>query len=151
MLLALCHSAEGGWTDVDDISQLSELRASGNNLLWAEADVQTLDERDIALIADEFDLHPLAVEDAVNTRQRPKIDRYENHLFLVVHELSEVEGHLEATQIGCFLGDNYVLTLTRGPRRRSRLPRSDGPRRKRNSTRLISSTPCWTWLSMTTS
>jgi magnesium transporter len=114
MLLALCHSAESGWTDVDDITQLSELRASGNNLLWAEADVRTLDEQDIALIAEEFGLHQLAVDDAVNTRQRPKIDRYENHLFMVVHELSEVDGQLEATQIGCFLGERYVLTLHAG-------------------------------------
>ena len=117
MLLALCHSAESGWADVDDITQLSELRASGDHLLWAEADVRTLDEKDIALIAEEFGLHQLAVDDAVNTRQRPKIDRYENHLFLVVHELVEVDGQLEATQIGCFLGERYVLTLHAGATR----------------------------------
>lgn len=117
MLLALCHSAETGWTTVDDITQLSELRVSGNNLLWAEADVRGLDERDIALIADEFGLHPLAVEDAVHTRQRPKIDRYENHLFIVVHELVETDGQLEAAQIGCFVGERYVLTLHAGAQR----------------------------------
>lgn len=114
MLLALCHSAESGWTDVDDITQLSELRASGNNLLWAEADVRTLDAQDIELIAEEFGLHPLAVEDAINTRQRPKIEDYETHLFIVVHELAEIHGHLEARQIGCFLGDRYALTLHAG-------------------------------------
>ncbi len=117
MLLALCHSAESGWTDVNDITQLSELRASGNNLLWAEADVRTLNAGDVALIADEFGLHPLAVEDAIHTRQRPKIDRYENHLFLVVHELMETDGQLEAAQIGCFVGEHYVLTLHAGASR----------------------------------
>lgn len=117
MLLALCHSADTGWENVDDITQLSELRASGNNLLWAEADVGGLDEGDIALIADEFGLHPLAVEDAVHTRQRPKVDRYENHLFLVVHELVEADGQLEAAQIGCFVGEHYVLTLHAGAHR----------------------------------
>lgn len=117
MLLALCHSAESGWADVDDITQLSELRAAGNNLLWAEADVRTLDTEDVALIADEFGLHPLAVEDAIHTRQRPKVDRYENHLFLVVHELVEIEGQLEAAQIGCFVGEHFVLTLHAGASR----------------------------------
>ena len=117
MLLALCHSAESGWTDVGDITQLSELRAAGNNLLWAEADVRTLEEGDVALIAEEFGLHPLAVEDAIHTRQRPKIDRYENHLFLVVHELVETDGQLEAAQIGCFVGEGYVLTLHAGAQR----------------------------------
>jgi magnesium transporter len=117
MLLALCHSSESGWEDVSDITQLSELRAGANNLVWAEADVRTLDKNDIALIAEEFGLHPLAVEDAVHTRQRPKIDRYDSHLFLVVHELVEADGQLEATQIGCFIGERYVLTLHAGAQR----------------------------------
>ncbi len=114
MLMALCHSAATGWTNVDDVTTLSDLRASDETLLWAEADVRTLDDGDIALIAAEFGLHPLAVEDARHTRQRPKIDRYENHLFIVVHELAEVDGQLEATQIGCFLGAGFVLTLHDG-------------------------------------
>ena len=114
MLMALCHSAETGWTNVEDITQLSELRAAGNNLLWAEADVRDLNDEDVALIAEEFGLHPLAVEDAIHTRQRPKIDRYENHLFLVVHELVETNGQLEAAQIGCFIGEHYVLTMHAG-------------------------------------
>ncbi|MDP9066934.1 MAG: magnesium transporter CorA family protein [Actinomycetota bacterium] len=117
MLMALCHSAETGWQNVDDVTTLSDLRGAGDNLLWAEADVRTLNGSDIELIADEFDLHPLAVEDARHTRQRPKIDRYENHLFIVVHELAEVDGQLEATQIGCFLGKGFVLTLHAGAER----------------------------------
>lgn len=114
MLMALCHSDTSGWQKVDDLSELSELRVAEGNLLWAEADVTTLDERDVQLIAEEFGLHPLAVEDAVHTRQRPKLERYENHLFLVVHQLNEIEGQLEAVQIGCFVGNGYVLTLHAG-------------------------------------
>lgn len=114
MLMALCHSGRAGWERVEDCSELSDLRAAGGNLLWAEADVTTLDEDDVALIAEEFDLHPLAVEDAIHTRQRPKLDRYENHLFLVIHELRQVDDQLEAIQIGCFVGDGYVLTLHAG-------------------------------------
>lgn len=114
MLMALCHSGEAGWQAVEDCSDLSDLRIAGGNLLWAEADVTSLDEDDVRLIAEEFDLHPLAVEDALHTRQRPKLDRYENHLFIVVHQLDEVDGQLEAVQIGCFVGDGYVLTLHAG-------------------------------------
>ena len=114
MLMALCHSGRSGWQRVEDCSDLSDLRIAGGNLLWAEADVTTLDEGDVQLIAEEFDLHPLAVEDALHTRQRPKLDRYENHLFIVVHQLDEIDGQLEAVQIGCFVGDGYVLTLHAG-------------------------------------
>ncbi len=115
--MALCHSAETGWQSVEDVTTLSELRAGGGNLLWAEADVLQLDRPDISLMAEEFGLHPLAVEDAIHTRQRPKLDRYESHVFIVVHQLDEVDGQLEARQIGCFVGDGYVLTLHAGAER----------------------------------
>lgn len=116
MLMALCHSRQSGWQTVDALEDVSELRDAGN-LLWGEADVRTLDADDVELIAKEFDLHPLAVEDAIHTRQRPKIDRYENHLFVVMHELNEMDGQLEAIQIGCFVGDGYMLSLHAGATR----------------------------------
>lgn len=117
VLFALCHSDASGWKKVDDLTQLSELRAAESNLLWAEADVASLDEADIKLVADEFSLHELAVEDALNTRQRPKFENYDSHQFLVMHQLDEIDGQLEATQIACFMGSNYVLVLHAGAER----------------------------------
>lgn len=117
MLLAVCHSSTTGWTDVDDLATLSDLRSEHGNLLWAEADVSKLTQEDIETIAEEFGLHELAVEDAIHLRQRPKIDIYENHLFLVMHQLNEEDGQLEAAQIACFIGPRYVLTLHEGATR----------------------------------
>jgi magnesium transporter len=117
MLVAVCHSPATGWVEVTDLTELSELRVESGNLLWAEADVATLDDEEIALIADEFSLHPLAVEDAVRIRQRPKLESYEGHLFVVVHELDEVDGQLEASQIACFIGERYLITLHAGAER----------------------------------
>jgi magnesium transporter len=117
MLLAVCHSAEDGWKQVEDLSTVSDLRADTANLVLAEADVRDLTHEDVRLIAEEFDLHALAVEDAVHTRQRPKLESYETHLFIVVHELDEEEGQLEAVQIACFVGDRYVLVLHAGAAR----------------------------------
>ena len=111
-MLAACHSASG-WTEIHDLSKLSDLRAEAGNLLWAEADVVHLSE-DIGVIADEFGLAPLAVEDALNTRQRPKIESYDTHRFVVFHQLDEVDGQLEASQIACFVGDGYLLTIHAG-------------------------------------
>jgi magnesium transporter len=117
MLVAVCHSAASGWVEVNDLTELSDLRVESGNLLWVEADVATLGDEEIALIADEFSLHPLAVEDAVRTRQRPKLESYEGHLFVVFHELDEVDGQLEAAQIACFIGDRYLITLHEGAER----------------------------------
>ena len=117
MLVAVCHSAATGWVEVNNLTELSDLRDESGNLLWAEADVATLNDEEIALIADEFNLHPLAVEDAVRTRQRPKLESYEGHLFVVFHELDEVDGQLEASQIACFIGERYLITLHAGAER----------------------------------
>jgi magnesium transporter len=117
MLMAVCHSSKKGWEEVDDLDALSELRKEEGNLLWAEADTSDLDEKDIAVISEEFGLHPLAVEDSINTRQRPKLESYENHLFLVLHQLDEVNGQLEAVQLACFVGERYVLTMHHGAHR----------------------------------
>jgi magnesium transporter len=114
VLKAICHSAESGWVTVSDLDRVSDLRAEKGNVLWAEAPVAHLTEKDVALIAEEFGLHPLAVEDAVHTRQRPKFEEYENHLFLVMHQLDELNDQLEATQIACFVGPRYVLLLHAG-------------------------------------
>lgn len=114
MLMAVCHSSETGWTQVEDLDRLSDLREEAGNVLWAESDVASLTQQDVDTIAEEFGLHPLAVEDAINTRQRPKLEPYEGHLFFVFHQLEEEDGQLEARQIACFVGDRFVLVLHDG-------------------------------------
>jgi magnesium transporter len=117
MLMAICHSAENGWAEVEDLSRVSDLRGEPGVLLWAETDVSTLTDEDVRTIAEEFGLHPLAVEDAIHARQRPKIESYDDHIFVVVDQLDHVDDQLEATQIACFIGDRYVLTLHAGATR----------------------------------
>lgn len=116
MLLAICHSRESGWEQVDDLSSISDIRARGE-LVWAEADVKDLDESDIGVIAEEFSLHELAVEDAVTLRQRPKVETFPDHLFIVLHQLDEENGQLEPAQVSIFLGHQYVLILHGGAQR----------------------------------
>lgn len=114
MLMAVCHSAASGWSKVEDLDAVSELRKEPGNLLWAEVDVKGLSPQDVATIAEEFGLHPLAVEDAIRTKQRPKLDTYEEHMFLVLHQLDERDGQLEASQMAIFAGDRWVITIHEG-------------------------------------
>jgi magnesium transporter len=117
MLLAACHSKQDGWRKVEDLDEVSDLRAVSGNLLWAEGDVADLSPTDVDLIAEEFDLPALAVEDAVETRQRPKLEPYGRVLFVVIHQLDEHEGQLEALQISGFVGERFVLVLHAGAER----------------------------------
>lgn len=61
-------------------------------------------------LGEKFGLHPLALEDVLNTGQRPKLDDYEQHYFIILREL-RWRGKLEADQISLFLGHKYVITL----------------------------------------
>jgi magnesium transporter len=62
----------------------------------------------------EFDLHPLAVEDARQGHQRPKIHEYDDSLFAVMHLLERRDDTLHVGEIDVFAGRNYILTIRTG-------------------------------------
>lgn len=117
MLTAIYHTRGAGWRDVTDLSTISHLCDQSGARVWAEADVSALNEQDIATIAAEFGLHELAVEDAMEAKERPKLEEYDKHLFVVVHELRSQDGQLEPLQIACFIGTRFVLALHEGATR----------------------------------
>ncbi|CDX22892.1 Magnesium and cobalt transport protein CorA [Mesorhizobium sp. ORS 3324] len=57
-----------------------------------------------------FNLHPLALEDVVNTGQRPKVDFFEDHAFVVLRMIDDVAAH-RFEQIAVFFGRNFVVTF----------------------------------------
>ena len=68
----------------------------------------------LAELGERFGLHPLALEDVLHVQQRPKVDDFENHLFIVLrmlHFLADVE----TEQVSIFLGPNFVLTFQEHP------------------------------------
>jgi len=69
------------------------------------------DARTLELMQAEFDLHPLAVEDARHGHQRPKIEEYSNSLFAVLHMIESVDGELRNGEVAIFVGRNYILTV----------------------------------------
>ena len=71
-------------------------------------------ERDPAALEqmrEEFGLHPLAVEDARNGHQRPKVEDYGDSLFVVLHLLEPDDGSLRVGEVNVFAGPNYILTI----------------------------------------
>ena len=59
----------------------------------------------------QFDLHALAVEDARNGHQRPKIEDYGDSLFVVLHLLEANQDGLRVGEVDVFAGPNYILTI----------------------------------------
>jgi magnesium transporter len=66
---------------------------------------------ELASLQNEFDLHELAIEDARQGHQRPKIDEYGGSLFAVLHNIEVVSEELRVGEIDIFVGKNYVLSV----------------------------------------
>jgi magnesium transporter len=80
------------------------------------------DENQMQAVADVFGLHPLAIEDAVHAHQRPKLERYDETLFLVLKTVNylapETAGQareiVETGEIMIFVGKDFVITVRHG-------------------------------------
>jgi len=68
-------------------------------------------QEELAAAQREFDLHPLAVEDAQHGEQRPKIDEYGDSLFAVLRTVEPVPGELNVGELCIFVGPGYVLSV----------------------------------------
>src|SRR5688572_12543152 len=62
----------------------------------------------------QFRLHDLAIEDAYNAHQRPKLEQYEDSLFVVLRTARIAGDKLELGETHVFVGDNYVVTVRHG-------------------------------------
>jgi magnesium transporter len=65
-------------------------------------------------LQEELDLHPLAVEDARNAHQRPKVEAYGDTLFLAVHTAQMVDDQIRYGETHVFLGTRFLLTVRHG-------------------------------------
>ena len=76
-------------------------------------DLRDPDRDDLDVLSEEFGLHPLAVEDAVQERQRPKLDRYRSHLFLTAYgaKLNMVTGELATSELAAFITERALITV----------------------------------------
>jgi len=91
-----------------------ELRQRPGSMAWIG--LYRPDEREIASLASEFGLHELAVEDAVHAHQRPKLERYEDALFVVLRAARYVDAaeEVEFGELHVFVGPDFVVTVRHG-------------------------------------
>lgn len=94
-----------------------ELRAKADadgDFVWIGMHEPSKDE--VLEVAEVFGLHPLAVEDAVKAHQRPKLERFEDMVFLVLKTLWYVDEDdaVETGEIAIFVGADFVVTVRHG-------------------------------------
>jgi magnesium transporter len=92
-------------------SEISEHLRDEGLTVWLDLGAPT--EEGLALVADELGLHELAVEDAVQSRQRPKADEYDTHRYLTAYSvaLDQDTYQLTTAELGIFVTDRAVVTV----------------------------------------
>jgi len=113
-MLVNCAAYQDGRKLADiPIAEISDYVIKPDCFVWvalADPTQQELDE-----MASEFGLHPLAVEDARNGHQRPKIEEYDDSLFAVLHTVAMTDADpaapLDTGEVDIFIGRNYILSV----------------------------------------
>ncbi len=91
------------------VEEISDYVTHPDCFVWVALLDATHEE--LVKMQEEFNLHPLAVEDAHHGHQRPKVEEYGDSLFVVMHLLDMVEGELKIGEVNVFVGKNYVLSV----------------------------------------
>ena len=108
-MLINCASYKNGQKISDiDIESISDHVADPDSFVWVALLDPTINE--IAKMIEEFDLHPLAVEDALIGHQRPKIEEYGDGLFAVIQVL-KYEEDITVGELDIFAASHYVLSI----------------------------------------
>ncbi|QJE95580.1 magnesium/cobalt transporter CorA [Luteolibacter luteus] len=93
-LLALIDAGKITWINIDGLGDIDALE----------------------LLARKYGLHPLALEDVLNTGQRPKVEEFQDHLFIVAQMVyQDATECICGEQVSIFLGKNYVITVQEEP------------------------------------
>lgn len=106
------YDRDGRRRDIS-LDQISDVLAHDDgSFIWVglyEPEDALLDK-----LQEEFGLHDLAVEDAQNAHQRPKLESYGSSLFMAVHTAQLVDGHVRFGETHAFLGARFLVTVRHG-------------------------------------
>ncbi|QQP98115.1 magnesium/cobalt transporter CorA [Lysobacter enzymogenes] len=106
------YDRNGGRRDIT-LDQISDVLAvDDGSFVWVglyEPDEPILDK-----LQEEFCLHDLAVEDAHNAHQRPKIEAYGNSLFIAIHTAQKIDNRIRFGETHLFVGPRYLVTVRHG-------------------------------------
>jgi magnesium transporter len=98
---------DGATKQISDHDEISDVIDAGGSLVWV--DVLDPTDADLSKIEEEFSLHPLAMEDVRHLGQRPKIERYDTHAYLVAYASNGDPRQL--SELDCFVAAGWMVTI----------------------------------------
>ena len=109
------HPERGFKTDLT-IQEMTDAVKDEKATLWL--DVSDIDDSDIDLLTNVFNLHPLTIEDFIMPNARPKIEEFPDYLFLAIFSIKASQasnngqsGRMQMTELDCCLGKNFLITF----------------------------------------
>ncbi|HEX7369275.1 MAG TPA: magnesium/cobalt transporter CorA [Rhodanobacteraceae bacterium] len=113
-MVANCAAYGADGRKIRDITldEISDFLAQSDGFVWVG--LVEPDEALLRKLQGEFGLHELAVEDAHNAHQRPKIETYGNSLFIVAQTAQMTEGNISFGETHIFIGKRYLLSVRHG-------------------------------------
>ncbi|MCF8163394.1 MAG: magnesium/cobalt transporter CorA [Sulfuritalea sp.] len=112
MLINCAVYQEGQKLSDIPVEDISNWLAKPGCLTWVALRDASLVE--MTQMQEEFDLHPLAIEDATHGHQRPKIEEYGDTVFVVMHLLEVHQDEIKVSEVAIFVGPNFVLSVRNG-------------------------------------
>jgi magnesium transporter len=93
------------------VADISDYLPDESVTIWL--DLHRPEDDDLAVLSEEFGLHPLAVEDARHHGQRSKLDRYRSHLFMTAYgaRLDAASGELATSELSAFITPRALITV----------------------------------------
>jgi magnesium transporter len=105
---------QGAPATLADLGQVSDVLAQPENFVWL--DIAQPSPGDFEMLQREFDIHPMAIEDATLWHERPTIEFFDDYVLVIAHAVTlDGNGELITHEIAVLAGANYVITLRAFP------------------------------------
>lgn len=109
MIVNCIHYHADGRREALDFERVSDVLASGEGFIWVGL---TAPDPELMLkLQEEFSLHELAIEDSHKAHQRPKVELYDNTLFIAVHTVQMLDEQVQFGETHLFLGERFLITV----------------------------------------
>lgn len=109
MINGLSYKKDAGNSTEISLNEANQKITEGE-IVWFDAVNPTSEE--LAQLSAIFKLHELAIEDSISAFHLPKVDEYDNHIYLIWHALQDEESTpmIDNFQVNIFLGDKFIIT-----------------------------------------
>lgn len=98
------------------IEEMQQALKDPSSMLWV--DMEDIDDVDVDLLTNVFNLHPLTVEDFILPNARPKVEKFKDYIFLVMFSIEPRDktngSRIKTIEIDCCLGRNFLVTVRTG-------------------------------------